>query len=107
MLKVAQVGLGWWGAQVTKVLQGSEKLEVICGVDPAEQRDPYTGQEGSLDRACVPSPRRDPAHSPTNQPRQRDGRGDHRSDEQSGALDTTASRRISHRRPPYRGLDEL
>ena len=29
MLKVAQVGLGWWGAQVTKVLQGSEKLEII------------------------------------------------------------------------------
>ena len=35
MLHAAQVGLGWWGAQVTKVLQGSEKIEVVCGVDPA------------------------------------------------------------------------
>lgn len=37
MLKAAQVGLGWWGSQVTKVLRGSEKIEVVCGVDPAEQ----------------------------------------------------------------------
>jgi len=37
MLKAAQVGLGWWGSQVTKVLQGSEKIEIVCGVDPAEQ----------------------------------------------------------------------
>jgi predicted dehydrogenase len=36
MLKVAQVGLGWWGSQVTKVLQGSEKIEVVCGVDTGE-----------------------------------------------------------------------
>jgi predicted dehydrogenase len=34
MLKAAQVGLGWWGSQVTKVLQGSEKIEIVCGVDP-------------------------------------------------------------------------
>ena len=31
MLHAAQVGLGWWGAQVTKVLQGSEKIEVTIG----------------------------------------------------------------------------
>ncbi len=37
MLKAAQVGLGWWGSQVTKVLQGSEKIEIVCGVDPADQ----------------------------------------------------------------------
>lgn len=37
MLKAAQVGLGWWGSQVTKVLRGSEKIEVVCGVDPAEE----------------------------------------------------------------------
>ena len=35
MLKAAQVGLGWWGSQVTKVLRGSEKIEVVCGVDPS------------------------------------------------------------------------
>jgi predicted dehydrogenase len=37
MLKVAQVGLGWWGSQVTKVLRGSDKIEVVCGVDPVEE----------------------------------------------------------------------
>ena len=36
MLKAAQVGLGWWGSQVTKVLQGSDKIEIVCGVDPAD-----------------------------------------------------------------------
>lgn len=35
MLKTAQVGLGWWGSQVTKVLTGSEKIEIVCGVDPS------------------------------------------------------------------------
>ena len=34
MLKAAQVGLGWWGSQVTKVLRGSEKLEILYGIDP-------------------------------------------------------------------------
>ena len=42
MLKAAQVGLGWWGSQVTKVLRGSDKIEVVCGIDPAEAtRDKY------------------------------------------------------------------
>jgi len=36
MLKAAQIGLGWWGSQVTRVLQGSDKIEIVCGVDPAE-----------------------------------------------------------------------
>ncbi|MBM3695141.1 MAG: Gfo/Idh/MocA family oxidoreductase [Actinobacteria bacterium] len=37
MLRTAQVGLGWWGSQVTKVLKDSEKIEVVCGVDPAAE----------------------------------------------------------------------
>jgi predicted dehydrogenase len=37
MLQAAQVGLGWWGSQVTKVLAGSEKIEIVCGVDPAAE----------------------------------------------------------------------
>ncbi|HUU61117.1 MAG TPA: Gfo/Idh/MocA family oxidoreductase, partial [Acidimicrobiia bacterium] len=37
MLKTAQVGLGWWGSQVTKVLEGSEKIEIVCGVDPSAE----------------------------------------------------------------------
>jgi predicted dehydrogenase len=47
MLKAAQVGLGWWGSQVTKVLRGSEKLQIVCGVDPAETtRDRYRTEYG-------------------------------------------------------------
>jgi len=47
MLKAAQVGLGWWGSQVTRVLQGSEKIEIVCGVDPAEPiAEKYTGDFG-------------------------------------------------------------
>ena len=42
MLHAAQVGLGWWGSQVTKVLRGSDKIEVVCGIDPAgATRDKY------------------------------------------------------------------
>lgn len=37
MLKAAQVGLGWWGSQVTKVLADSEKIEIVRGVDPFEE----------------------------------------------------------------------
>jgi len=47
MLKAAQVGLGWWGSQVTKVLQGSEKIEIVCGVDPAiEMAKSYEDEYG-------------------------------------------------------------
>jgi len=47
MLKAAQVGLGWWGSQVTKVLQGSEKIEIVCGIDPSEEmRDRYHAAHG-------------------------------------------------------------
>jgi predicted dehydrogenase len=37
MLKAAQVGLGWWGSQVTKVLTGSEKIQIVYGVDPVPE----------------------------------------------------------------------
>lgn len=47
MLKTAQVGLGWWGSQVTKVLQGSDKIEIVCGVDPAAAiAEKYTADFG-------------------------------------------------------------
>jgi len=42
MLKAAQVGLGWWGRQVTMVLRDSDKIKVVCGVDQAKEvRDAY------------------------------------------------------------------
>jgi predicted dehydrogenase len=32
-LGVAVVGLGWWGRTIVPLLKGSEKLDVVCGVD--------------------------------------------------------------------------
>ena len=47
MLKAAQVGLGWWGSQVTKVLKGSTKIKIACGVDTSsEMRERYHGDHG-------------------------------------------------------------
>jgi predicted dehydrogenase len=47
MLKAAQVGLGWWGSQVTKVLEDSDKIEIVCGVDPSkETAENYTTDFG-------------------------------------------------------------
>ena len=47
MLKVAQVGLGWWGSQVTSVLKDSEKIKVVVGVDPfTETAEKYTAEHG-------------------------------------------------------------
>ena len=47
MLRTAQIGLGWWGSQVTKVLKGSEKIEIVCGVDPVPATaEKYTQAHG-------------------------------------------------------------
>ena len=47
MLKVAQVGLGWWGSQVTSVLKDSEKIKVLYGIDPsAGVAERYTADHG-------------------------------------------------------------
>lgn len=62
MLKVAQVGLGWWGSQVTKVLRGSDKIEVVCGVDPMEETAArYTDEYGLPVRSDYQEALDDPA----------------------------------------------
>ena len=33
MLNVAVIGLGWWGRIIVPLLQTSQKLHVVCGVD--------------------------------------------------------------------------
>lgn len=43
-MKIAIVGLGWWGRQIIASLAPSRKLEVVCGVDPA----PAAGTEELL-----------------------------------------------------------
>ena len=35
MLRVAVVGLGWWGRIIVGLLKGSDKLKAVAGVDLA------------------------------------------------------------------------
>ena len=35
MLHAAVIGLGWWGRTIVRTLAGSDKLNVVAGVDPA------------------------------------------------------------------------
>lgn len=47
MLRTAQIGLGWWGSQVTSRLKDSEKIEIVCGVDPSvETAEKYRATHG-------------------------------------------------------------
>jgi len=47
MLKTAQIGLGWWGSQVTQCLQDSDVIEIVCGVDPIQEvADKYREEFG-------------------------------------------------------------
>jgi predicted dehydrogenase len=35
VLRAAVIGLGWWGRTIVRTLEGSERLQVVAGVDPA------------------------------------------------------------------------
>ncbi|MFH1329620.1 MAG: Gfo/Idh/MocA family oxidoreductase [Actinomycetota bacterium] len=37
MLRTAQVGLGWWGSHITRLLKDSPEIEITCGVDPGQE----------------------------------------------------------------------
>jgi predicted dehydrogenase len=46
-MRLAIVGLGWWGKHIAKTLESSAKLSVALGVDVlAENRDAFTAQSG-------------------------------------------------------------
>jgi predicted dehydrogenase len=55
-LRVAVVGLGWWGRTVVPLLQSSSQLEVVCGVDVRAVEMPGLRVVSSYDEAL-----RDPA----------------------------------------------
>ena len=46
MLKVAVVGLGWWGRIIVGLLQGSSKLRAVCGVDTSPAAEVFALQSG-------------------------------------------------------------
>lgn len=40
MLRAAIIGLGWWGAHIAQVLEGSERIRIVSGFDPAAGAQP-------------------------------------------------------------------
>lgn len=49
MLKLAIVGLGWWGRQLVKELHGSERVRVTHGVDVAPEAAAEFGREYGIE----------------------------------------------------------
>jgi len=45
-LGVAVVGLGWWGRTIVPLLKHSEKLKLVCGVDPAPAGAEFARMQG-------------------------------------------------------------
>jgi predicted dehydrogenase len=46
MLRVAVVGLGWWGRIIVGLLKESGKLRVVCGVDTSPAAESFATQSG-------------------------------------------------------------
>src|SRR5262245_49528658 len=46
MIRVAVVGLGWWGRIIVGLLKGSTKLAAVRGIDPAPAAADYARAQG-------------------------------------------------------------
>lgn len=46
MVRVAVVGLGWWGRIIVQLLKGSTKLKAVKGVDPSPLAAPFAREHG-------------------------------------------------------------
>lgn len=46
-VKVAMIGLGWWGRKMTAVLQGArEELEIVCAAEPSPTGEDFANANG-------------------------------------------------------------
>jgi len=61
MLKVAVVGLGWWGRVIVGLLKGSGKLRPVCGVDTSAAAESFAVRSGISFRKEFESVLSDPA----------------------------------------------
>jgi predicted dehydrogenase len=59
-LRVAVVGLGWWGRTIVPLLKGSAKLKVVKGVDPAPAAAEFARQQGIPHETSFEKVLRDP-----------------------------------------------
>jgi predicted dehydrogenase len=46
MVRVAVVGLGWWGRIIVQLLKGSTQLRAVKAVDPSPLAAPFAGEQG-------------------------------------------------------------
>lgn len=46
MVRVAVVGLGWWGRIIVQLLKGSTRVEAVKGVDPSPLAAPFAREQG-------------------------------------------------------------
>ena len=53
VLHAAVIGLGWWGRTIVRTLAGSDKLNVVAGVDPAPHAAEADIDAASLDAALA------------------------------------------------------
>jgi predicted dehydrogenase len=44
MVRVAVVGLGWWGRVIVQLLEGSSKLRAVKGIDPSPLAAPFAAE---------------------------------------------------------------
>jgi len=51
-VKVAMIGLGWWGRKMTAVLrQAKDEIEILCAAEP----DPAGKEFAAANTLCMPS----------------------------------------------------
>jgi predicted dehydrogenase len=60
-LRVAVVGLGWWGRIIVPLLKGSAKLKVVKGVDPAPAAAEFARAQGIPHETSFEKVLKDPA----------------------------------------------
>jgi predicted dehydrogenase len=59
-VKVAMIGLGWWGRKMTAVLQkASDEIEIVCAAEPADSGAEFAAANGLV---CYPTDREALAH---------------------------------------------
>jgi len=61
-VRVAMIGLGWWGRKMAAVVQTArEDIEIVCAVEPNPDGENFAGSNGfqwhAEDRAALADPR--------------------------------------------------
>lgn len=58
-VKVAMIGLGWWGRKMTAVLKRADEIEIVCAAEPNPAGAAFAGENGLV---CYPGDKEALAH---------------------------------------------